>query len=75
MTQATSPSKFLFRLRYEVRGGHTRVSVFAGKGSLSLYKCGELVFYNEEWEEFQKNLFRFMLPGSDIEVLKEKEPE
>lgn len=66
-------STTLFRLRYEVKGGHTHVRFFAGKGSASLGKCGDLVFRNEEWEEFLRELDR-RPPGGSIEVLPE-EPE
>lgn len=61
----------LFRMRYKVLGGHTHVKVFAGEGTLRLAGVGNLVFRNEEWEEFRKNLNLFMLPGSDIEVVQE----
>jgi len=61
----------LFRMCYQVLGGHTHVRVFAGEGTLSLGHCGELAFRNEEWTAFQQNLYRFMQPGSDIEVVQE----
>jgi hypothetical protein len=61
----------LFRLRFQELGAHTHVRVFAGKGTFTLAKCGDLVFRNEEWAEFQKNLYRFMEAGSDIEVVPE----
>jgi len=44
-----------FRLRFRVLGGHTHVRVFAGKGE-TLGKCGDLVFRNEEWEAFVRQL-------------------
>jgi hypothetical protein len=59
----------LFRFRYEVRGGHTHVRLFAGPGSLSLGLCGNLVFRNAEWEQFKAELDR---PGM-IEILEEGE--
>ena len=64
----------LFRFRYRVAAGHTHVRVFAGEGTLCLGHCGELTFRNEEWVGLQKNLYRFMQPGSDIEVV-EDSPE
>lgn len=60
---------YLFRMRYRVEGGHTHVRVFAGKGSFSLGKCGDLVFRNEEWVELHEHLDR---PGP-IEILAEGE--
>ena len=62
----------LFRLRYKVLGGHTHVRFFAGKGSLSLGKCGDLVFRNEEWDAFIQELNR-RPPGGSIEVLPEED--
>lgn len=59
----------LFRLKYEVLGGHTHVRVFAGKGSLSLGKCGDLCFRNEEWEDFKKELG--WPKAGNIEILEE----
>ena len=56
----------LFRLRYKEGGGHTHVRVFAGKGSSSLGKCGDLVFRNEEWVDFLKELERRPPSGSII---------
>lgn len=65
----------LFRMKYEKLGGHVHVAVFAGKGTRTLGKCGDLVFREEEWEEFQKNLFQFLMPGSDIEVVPKEQTE
>ncbi len=62
----------LFRLRWEVQGGHTHVRVFAGKGASSLGKCGDLVFRNEEWKDFLAELDR-RPPGGAIEILEEGE--
>ena len=45
---------FLYRFRFKVQGGHTHVRVFAGKEPGSPGKCGDLVFRNEEWNEFRK---------------------
>lgn len=61
----------LFRLRYKQLGGHTHVRVFAGKGSLSLAHCGQLVFRNEEWADFLRELAR---PGN-IEELPEEDDD
>ena len=60
-----------FRLRYEVIGGHTHVRFFAGKSSSSLGKCGDLVFRNEEWQEFLRELDR-RPHGGCIEVMPEE---
>jgi hypothetical protein len=61
----------LFRFRYKELGGHTHVRVFAGKGSFSLGKCGDLVFRNEEWAEFVAEVQRGKA-GGDIEFLPEE---
>jgi hypothetical protein len=58
-------------MRWELKGLHVHVRLFAGKGTLSLGRCGEFVMRVDEWEEFQKNLYRFMQAGSDIEVVPE----
>lgn len=55
---------FLFRFRYEVLGGHTHVRLFAGKGAGSLGKCGGLIFRNEEWTAFRKEVERAITGGS-----------
>lgn len=38
---------------YEVLGDHTHVKVFCGPYQKTLGKCGDLVFRNSEWENFQ----------------------
>jgi hypothetical protein len=63
-------NKTLFRFRYKIQGGHTHVGVFAGPGKLSLGKCGDLVFRNEEWNDFLSELYP-MPPGGSIEILPE----
>lgn len=63
----------LFRLRFEEQGGHTHVRFFAGVGSGSLGKCGDLVFRNEEWTDFLIELKR-RPPGGSIEVFPEGAP-
>jgi hypothetical protein len=68
MTPATV---YLFRFRYEVLGGHTHVRLFAGRGTLSLGKCGDLVFRNEEWHAFVKEVNRGKA-GGDIEFVPER---
>jgi hypothetical protein len=67
MTQNSFP--FLFRFRTSVKGAHTHVSLFAGKGTLSLGKCGDLVFRNEEWAAFVEEINRGKAGGC-IEILK-----
>jgi len=58
----------LFRFKFKEEGAHTHVRVFAGKGTLSLGKCGDLVFRNEEWADFLAELDR-RPPGGTIEVI------
>ncbi len=60
----------LFRMRFEVLGGHTHVRFFAGGSAMSLGKCGDLTFRNEEWEAFVKELNRCP-PDRCIEILPE----
>lgn len=69
----TSVAPTLFRLRWQQRGAHTHVRVFAGKGSLSLGNCGDLVMRNEEWADLLAELGR-RPPGGSIEVLPSTEP-
>lgn len=57
----------LFRFRFEELGGHTHVRLFAGKGQREvpgLPKCGDLVFRNEEWDEFKE-----IVKHSDVEIV------
>jgi hypothetical protein len=64
----------LFRFRYQVQGGHTHVRMFAGKSVPALGKCGDLVFRNEEWNEFLAELapsFANRREGAAIDVLPE----
>jgi len=35
-------------------GGHVHVQVFAGNNPDALGKCGDLIFREEEWDEFRK---------------------
>lgn len=56
----------IFRFRYIVLGGHTHLRLFAGKTEAGLGKCGDLIFRNEEWEEFLKRI------GAGFEVLPEE---
>lgn len=62
----------MFRLRWKEAGGHTHVRVFAGKGTISLGHCGNLVFRNEEWADFLEELDQ-RPPGGTIEVVAELE--
>ena len=61
----------LFRFKAKVLGAHTRVRVFAGEGNASLGLCGNLVFRNEEWSDFLKELDR-RPPGGSIEILSDE---
>lgn len=51
----------LFRVRWELLGGHVHMRVFAGKGTLSLGLAGTLVMRLEEFEDFRRELYR---PGN-----------
>ena len=43
-----------FRIRYNERGGHTHMSIFAGPASnLTHGKCGDLSMTNEEFAQFK----------------------
>lgn len=57
-----------FRVRYEIRGGHVHMRVFAGKGSMSLGLCGTLVMRVEEFEDFRHDTMFFeFLPENQSE--------
>lgn len=44
-----------FRIRYERRGGHTHMAVFAGTSRAVTHgKCGDLCMTNEEFVDFQR---------------------
>jgi len=46
----------LFRLRHQEAGAHTHVRVYAGKTSAGLGLCGTLVFRNDEWKTFRREV-------------------
>jgi hypothetical protein len=48
----------IHRWRYRVIGGHTHVRVFCGHTVAALGNCGDLVYRNEEWPDFQQALER-----------------
>src|ERR1700693_2011776 len=62
----------LFRFRFTQAGAHTHVKVFAGKGTLSLGNCGDLVLRNEEWADFLAELDR-RPPGGTIEMFNDNQ--
>lgn len=64
----------LFRIYSAVAGGHTHTRWFAGKGSCSLGKCGDLIFRNEEWIAFLEELNR-RPPGGSIEIMDGRHPD
>lgn len=47
----------IFKFRFCQHGGHTHITLFAGKSEGSLGNAGAFVLRNEEWAEF-KNTFR-----------------
>jgi hypothetical protein len=44
----------IFRLYYEVRGGHVHCRLFAGPREGALGKCGDLTMRIEEFERFKE---------------------
>ena len=57
-----------FKLRYKVLGGHTHVRLFSGTRLDGTFgKNGDLIFRNEEWEEFLRQFQKAV-------VLPEEEP-
>lgn len=44
----------MFRIRYELRGGHVHMRVFAGTSEAALGKCGDLVMREEEFDNFRE---------------------
>lgn len=61
---------YLFRFTYTRHGGHTHVAVRAGRGTLSLALCGNVVFRNEEWDAFMGEVQRGKA-GGDIEFVEQ----
>lgn len=54
-----------FRFRFVVRGGHTHISVFAGKSAETTHgKCGDLSMTNDEFE-----FFRAIVHDTEIEFI------
>lgn len=43
----------VFRIRYELRGGHVHCRFFAGKHKGALGKCGDLVMRDVEFTKFR----------------------
>lgn len=65
----------LFRFRFEERGGHTHVRLFAGNGTSSLGLCGALVFRNDEWASFVAEVERAITGDGRIGTCIEFFPE
>lgn len=62
--------KIFFKLRYEVLGGHTHVRLFSSTNSISgtFRKNGDLIFRNEEWEEFLRQFKdAIVIPEDEME--------
>lgn len=63
-----SESKTLFKIEHEQLGEHVHMHVSAGKGTLSLGKCGYLIMRVAEFEVFKKveDLGNFEFIKSDL---------
>jgi len=59
-------------MRWELRGAHVHVSLFVGKSYMSLRRYGELVFREEEWEVFKRQI-KTIEQGGVTEILAEGE--
>ena len=46
-----------FRILHETLGGHVHMRVFAGKDVAHLGLCGKLVMREEEFRDFQQNMW------------------
>lgn len=46
----------LFRLRYQIQGGHTHIRLFAGRSEAALGCAGTFVLRNEEFQQLHKDL-------------------
>jgi len=70
----------LFRFRFEILGGHTHVGLWAGRREAALGKCGNLVFRNEEWDEFRKAIAlaalapRMIQEGTAFQIVPDARP-
>lgn len=45
----------MFRIYYEVAGGHVHCRVFAGKNPGALGKCGDLTMRKDEFDAFMES--------------------
>lgn len=61
----------LIRIYYKTLGGHTHTRWFAGKGTTSLGRCGELAMTNEEWSVLKETIDQGQLQGGHIEFVQE----
>lgn len=68
MTAGELKMATLFRVRWELLGGHVHMRVFAGKGSGTLGLCGNLVMRQEEFEDFRHETYA---PGN-VEFVEEE---
>ena len=57
-----------FRFRFIVRGGHTHISVFAGKRRETTHgRCGDLCMTNDEFADFRVMVHRAEIEFEDFE--------
>lgn len=71
MSQAKADIMSHFRFRFQQRGGHTHMRVFAAKSSaLTHGKCGDLCMTNTEFDDF-----RTLLESSELGRDRRKEIE
>lgn len=58
----------IFRFTAKEAGGHTHISIAAGKTKLSLGKAGDICLRNEEWEALRRGLVYAPTAGITIEI-------
>lgn len=57
-----------FKLRYKILGGYTHVRLFSSANPNGNFgKNGDLIFRNEEWEEFLRQFQKAVVIPEDTE--------
>lgn len=62
----------IFKFRYCEQGGHTHITVFAGKSEGSLGNAGAFVLRNEEWTEFKKTFSLAQLSNGTVQFVEDE---